>query len=298
MSDNETDRREADAERKLAWRAEPKSAIPTAIARCIMGLAALAVGILGVQTIGAVSKYPEAVPDFIVNTAMVVMFTLLFLAAGMAVALFAMSRAVLIRNTPQAMADDYWTKRVEEKLRISEEQKGQLVADNEEMRKEKSITDSENASLRQSHDVLTAQLEASQEDSQKLKKENSDLNVKVNELTQQFEEMKKKKSIVDTEYASMRQMRDIVSVQLQASLDEKNTLAGEISDLHMEKEEEAKKTEKMSIEKSKTDSENASLKSKQDELITQLKASQAENQKLKKEISELNVKLEKFVQKT
>ena len=41
-------------DQKHAWKVEPRSAIPTAVVRCIIGLAMLAVAILGSQTVGAI----------------------------------------------------------------------------------------------------------------------------------------------------------------------------------------------------------------------------------------------------
>ena len=86
---------------KHAWKVEPRSAIPTAVVRCIIGFAMLAVGILGSQTVGTIffgdGEVSEPV-NTILHHAVRVMWTLLALTVVMIAVLIGMSVAVFIRG--------------------------------------------------------------------------------------------------------------------------------------------------------------------------------------------------------
>ena len=136
----------------------------SAMSRGTVAIAALAVAVLSGQTLGYI-LIEKPVPTAMKWNAAIFMWALLGLAAGMAAVAYIMGKAVLIRNTAQAMADDRYTKRLEERLETSEERQKKIMEDFEQIRKERDATATENSTLKGEREVLTRQLKDSQEES-------------------------------------------------------------------------------------------------------------------------------------
>lgn len=315
MTDNETEHRKNGEEPKIGWRAEPRSAIPTAMSRGTVAIAALAVTVLSGQTLGYV-LIKESIPEAIKLIAAIFMWALLLLAGVMAGAAYLMGRAVLIRNTAQAMADDRYTKRLEERLDTSEERQKKIMEDFEQVRKERDATATENITLKGEREDLARQLKGSQEESAGRSKEIGKMNEDIATRDSRIQELESAELTLtntvadkDAEIKALNEkianrnegisnrdsrIQELESAEVELKSAEEtltNTVAGKDAKIKTLNEQIANQDEVIATRNSRIqelESKEATLKSAEETLTNAVAGKDAEIKKLNGQIASLN----------